>query len=147
MSVWREQFVSYMDVSSRWWIVGLWPKSIWKIILLFFFCFVLSLYKARMSCILKRNKLPLVYCNHNKSFLFFPPVDVAFLKVNHVIMCVFFLILLSFTFAAQFGVYDISGLLHFLLLFLLVLHHFHNRLYRPSLLHGLLAMKSVSKQS
>ena len=53
-------------------------------------------------------------------------MDVAFLKVNHVILCVFFLILLSFTFAAQFGVYDISGLLHFLLLFLLVLHHFHN---------------------
>ena len=82
LCAWREQFVFYMDVGSRWWIVGLWPKSIWKFILLFF-CFVLCLYKARMPCI-SGNKLPLVYCISNKKLYVFPPMDVAFLKVNHV---------------------------------------------------------------
>jgi len=127
LCAWREQFVFYMDVGSRWWIVGLWPKSIWKFILLFF-CFVLCLYKARMPCILQKNKLPLVYCNHNKNFLFFPPMDVALLKVNHVNLFVCsFSHLFLFHLAAILYVYDISGLLHLLLLFLFVLHHFHNR--------------------
>ena len=47
MYAWRVQFVFYMDVSSRWWIVGLWPKSIWKFILLFF---VLSSAYIRKGC-------------------------------------------------------------------------------------------------
>ena len=130
MCGWMVQFVFYMDVGSRWWIVGLWPKSVWKFILLFFFLFLSSAYIRQGYLVFSiEEKLPLVYCNHNKKLLFFSPVDVALLKVNHVILCVFFLILLSFTFAAQFCVYDISSLLHFLLLFLVVLHHFHNSYY------------------
>ena len=59
--------------------------------------------------------------------MFFPPVDVALIKGDPR-NSVHSFSSLSHSFCCNICVYDIFVLLHLLLLFLLVLHHFHNKL-------------------
>ena len=75
----------------------------------FFFCFVLCLYKAMMPCIFSETSFHLYTATIIRKKLFVsPPVDVALIKVNHVILCVFFLYFLLFHLAAKLCVYDIA---------------------------------------